>query len=297
MSTHMDERPSELTQPARREWGLSTLKRAARPRIVSEYAEVISHHPLAERYMALTLRTSRMAETALPGQFVMLTAARAGEKAPALPRPMAIYSVDKSQGIIEVLYGMPGRGTQRLSGFLPGEAMQVVGPLGQPFVIPEGTASVLLIGRGIGTCSLTTVAQQNATRGVATIAVTSARTRSTLIGGDLYRQSDAHAVFEVTDAEGTSTPEALFATLTSALDASPPELILTCGSTRLTALSQKLGERWGTAVQVSVEAHMACGIGYCHGCASGARSVGEESPLICNDGPVFDWRELDAEES
>jgi len=40
-------------------------------------------------------------------------------------------------------------------------------------------------------------------------------------------------------------------------------------------------------VQVSLEAHMACGLGYCHGCATGTRTADEESPLICRDGPVF----------
>nr|WP_239081874.1 hypothetical protein [Streptomyces sp. SID9727] len=32
---------------------------------------------------------------------------------------------------------------------------------------------------------------------------------------------------------------------------------------------------------------MACGLGYCHGCATGTRGGPEESPLICKDGPVF----------
>jgi dihydroorotate dehydrogenase electron transfer subunit len=38
---------------------------------------------------------------------------------------------------------------------------------------------------------------------------------------------------------------------------------------------------------VSLEAHMACGLGYCHGCSSGAPGLAEEAPLVCRDGPVF----------
>ncbi len=269
-------------------WELTKLPRNSRPKATAGQYRILDHRPLADRYMALTLDAAAIAETAQPGQFLMLTAARRGEKTPALPRPMAIYSADATTGIVEVLYGVVGSGTKRLQSFEVSEEIFVVGPLGRAFDVEADTRRVLLIGRGIGTCSLTTVAQANAAKGVETIAVTSAREPSALIGGDYYRSHGAQ-VYEVTDQEGTSTPEALYATLTADLDANPPEVIMTCGSDRLTRLCEDLAQRWGSKVQVSVEAHMACGLGYCHGCASGARSEGDESPLICNDGPVFSW--------
>jgi dihydroorotate dehydrogenase electron transfer subunit len=123
--------------------------------------------------------------------------------------------------------------------------------------------------------------------------VTSAREPSALIGADYYRSHGAK-VCEVTDQVSNSSPEALFATLTADLDSAPPELIMSCGYERLTRLCEDLAVRWGSQVQVSVEAHRACGLGYCHGCASGAPSEGDKSPLICNDGPVFSWEPLPA---
>jgi dihydroorotate dehydrogenase electron transfer subunit len=239
--------------------------------------------------MALTLRAPQIARTALPGQFLMLTVARPGELVPALPRPMAIYSKNPFAGTIEVRYGVVGEGTRKLSGFAAGEEIYVVGPVGQSFDLQPGTRRVLLIGRGIGTCSLTTVAQDNELRGVETIALTSARTPAALIGADFYRQHGAKAIYEVTDAEGTSDPREIIVKLTADLDDNPPDAILTCGSERLTRLSESLAQRWSSYVQVSLEAHMACGLGYCHGCSTGARSMGDERPLICNDGPVFAW--------
>jgi len=269
-------------------WELIKLPRKPRATATAGQYGILDHRPLGDRYMALTLDAPAIAKTAQPGQFVMLTAARRGEKTPALPRPMAIYSTNAETGAVEVLYGVVGAGTKRLQSFEVSEEMFVVGPLGRSFEIAEGTERVLLIGRGIGTCSLTTVAQVNAEKGIKTIAVTSAREPSALIGADFYRGHGAK-VYEVTDQEGNSSPEALFATLTADLDDNPPPVILTCGSARLTRLCEELAERWGSKVQVSVEAHMACGLGYCHGCASGARSEGDESPLICKDGPVFSW--------
>lgn len=281
---------TEQTAPVgdRETWRLVTLPRNRRPTPTAGPARVITHERLGDRYMALTLDAPRIATSAQPGQFVMLTAARGDENAPALPRPMAIYSRDPAAGTIEILYGVIGAGTRQLAGFAPGEQMYVVGPLGRCFETAD-SRSVLLVGRGIGTCSLTTVAEERARLGLDTIAVTSARTPGTVIGADFYRDHGARSVYSVTDVDGSSSPDSLFNVLAKDWDDAPPDAILTCGSDRLTRLCERLGSRWGASLQVSVEAHMACGLGYCHGCASGARSEGDESPLICQDGPVFAW--------
>jgi dihydroorotate dehydrogenase electron transfer subunit len=280
-------------EPTHRDtWNLVTLPapRTPRPTPVVHRAPVLEHGQIADRYRFLRLHAPAIAERAQPGQFVMLTAARDGESAPVLPRPMALYRTDAVAGTVDVLYGVVGAGTRRLAGFRTGETMTVVGPLGRWFEIGSDVRSVLLVGRGIGTCSLTTVAQRAADTGVVINAVTSARHKAAVIGADLYREFGARSVHEVTDEDGTSDVASLFTRLTGELDADPPGLILTCGSERLVGLCERLAGRWrGTRIQVSVEAHMACGLGYCHGCASGARSEGDESPLICKDGPVFAW--------
>ncbi len=101
--------------------------------------------------MFLELHAPHIAATAQPGQFVMITVAKPGASAPALPRPMAVYQRDAAAGTIEILYGIVGDGTRQLAAFREGEDLLVVGPLGREFDIPPSTGSVLLIGRGIGT--------------------------------------------------------------------------------------------------------------------------------------------------
>jgi dihydroorotate dehydrogenase electron transfer subunit len=269
-------------------WRLVMLPRNRRPTPTAGPVRVLAHERLGDRYMSLTLEAPAIAASAQPGQFVMLTAARADENAPALPRPMAVYSRNAHAGTIEILYGVIGEGTRRLATFAPAEQMFVVGPLGRCFELANARR-VLLVGRGIGTCSLTTVAEEGERLGVETVAVTSARTKDTVIAADFYEEHGVRAVYAVTDEDGTSSPAALFDVLTQDWDGAPPDAIMTCGSDRLTKLCERLATRWGAGLQVSVEAHMACGLGYCHGCASGARSEGDESPLICQDGPVFSW--------
>ena len=252
-------------------------------------ATVVSHDHVADRYWHLRLAAPEIATVAQPGQFLMLTIARETEVGPVLPRPMAIYGVDLDGGIVDVMYGVVGAGTRRLTTFRPGEILLTVGPLGRGFVVRQDTDRILLMGRGIGTCSLTSLAFEAQARGIDAVAVDSARNAHALIADKAYRAAAVRRVIQVTDADGTSDPRELRKVLTEEFGLQPPQQIFVCGSNRLIRLSTELGDEWGAEVQASLEAHMACGLGYCHGCSSGQRTGESEAPLICRDGPVFEW--------
>lgn len=254
------------------------------PRLLE--APIVGHALLGPEYRRLTLAAPEAANTASPGQFVMLTIARPGEPSPVLPRPMAIYARDPVSGTIDIVYRVVGEGTRRLTSWQVGEAMVTVGPLGRGFVVPDGACRVVLLGRGIGTCSLTMLAAQAAAAGVGVTAVVSARHRGALVGSEFYRAIGIHEVITVVDEDGTSSPEALAARLQSRLAEGVDEFFV-CGSARLLALAADHADRFGAGVQVSLEAHMACGLGYCHGCAAGRPGLPHETPLVCADGPVF----------
>lgn len=258
-----------------------------RPAATWHRARVLASTPHGRGHHFLRLEAPSIARTCQAGQFVMLTAARDEDTGPVLPRPMAVYARDPQAGTIDILLGVVGDGTRRLASFRPGERMLVVGPLGRGFRITRGTRRVLLVGRGIGTCSLTTVAQECTGTEVEIVAVASGRSADRVVGADVYRAAGVTRLHEVTDDTGSSEVTRLRDMLTADLDQAPPQQIMTCGSERLARLCEELGRRWAADVQVSLEAHMACGLGYCHGCATGTRSGPEESPLICADGPVF----------
>jgi dihydroorotate dehydrogenase electron transfer subunit len=223
---------------------------------------------------------------ACPGQFAMLTVAAAVDLHPVLPRPMALYGYDRQRGDIQVVYRVMGEGTRRLAAWQPGEAMATVGPLGNPFQLPASCRAVLVIGRGIGVCSLTALAGEAANGGVDVLAVVSARRPEVALGVELLRRLRADPLV-VTDSEGTSAVEQLEPRLEARLAHRPVDQIYVCGSDRLLRLAARLGARHGIGVQVSLEARMACGLGYCHGCSSGHPGLAREAPLVCRDGPVF----------
>jgi dihydroorotate dehydrogenase electron transfer subunit len=245
---------------------------------------VLANEPITAEYRRLTLRSPEIARTTQPGQFVMLTIARQEEPAPVLPRPMAIYGRDASSGTFDIVYRIVGEGTRRLAERAAGGSMVVVGPLGRGFTLPERAGAVLLLGRGIGTCSLTALAVEAAARRFRVHAVASARNRGALVGPEVYRAIDAE-VIEVVDDDGSSEVDRLrqrLLRLRRDLVA-----VYVCGSDRLVTLGIELAEDEGAEVQISLEAHMACGLGFCHGCAAGRPGVPRETPLVCADGPVF----------
>jgi dihydroorotate dehydrogenase electron transfer subunit len=247
---------------------------------------VLGQHRSGDRYWTLELDAPRIAETAQPGQFVMLTSHRIGTRATVLPRPMAVSATDPERGSVLIMYGVVGAGTQLMTTLEPGETVVTVGPLGRGFDIGTAGRSVLVLGRGIGICSLTMLAIATRTRGDTVRAVSSGRTPDAIVGRPVYAAAGIDAQ-EVYDSDGSSDPRTVATWLRSEYDGHPPDLVVVCGSERLTALAVELGREWKADVQVSVEAHMACGIGYCHGCSSGDLGESVEAPLVCTDGPVF----------
>lgn len=257
------------------------------PRLVE--APIVRHALVGPEYRRLTLAAPEAARTASPGQFVMLTVARPGEASPVLPRPMAIYARDRASGTIDIVYRVVGEGTRRLTSWEVGEGMVMVGPLGRGFVVPDGARRIMLVGRGIGTCSLTMLGAEAAAAGVRVTAVVSARHGGALVGTDFYRLAGVDEIITVVDEDGSSSPDALALRLLPRCAEGVDEFFV-CGSTRLVALAADLADRTGAGVQVSLEAHMACGLGFCHGCAAGRPGVPTETPLVCADGPVFRYR-------
>jgi dihydroorotate dehydrogenase electron transfer subunit len=255
---------------------------------------VIANVPVARDYLRISLAAPGVAAVAQPGQFLMMTIARPDELAPVLPRPMAIYAIDRTAGTVDVVYRTVGTGTHLMAGWHAGEAMTIVGPVGRGFTIPTRARSILLLGRGIGNCSLTTLVPEAVGRGVRVTVVVSGRDPGALVGGDTCRETGAAEVLEVVDSDGSSAVGRVAEALGAA--ATRHDAYYVCGSHRLlelaTALAHDAG-RGGPAdhaeVQVSLEAHMACGLGYCHGCAAGRPGLPAETPLVCRDGPVFRW--------
>jgi dihydroorotate dehydrogenase electron transfer subunit len=268
-----------------------------RPQPVWDDALVLVHEPVGERYRRLVLAGDTIAATAQAGQFVMLTVPPHGGDRILLPRPMAIHrrrpGTDSRPGTVELIYGVVGRGTRALAAVPVGASLQLTGPLGRGFEFPAGTRSALLIGRGVGICGVMGAAENAAAAGIRTTMVLSGQRPEQLLGRADCAELGVR-MLEATDHDGSSDLDTLAARLRATFDGAAaerarPDVVMVCGAGVLARLAAELGAHWGVPVQASLEAHMACGLGYCHGCAAPvSHEPGTEGPLVCSDGPVFD---------
>jgi dihydroorotate dehydrogenase electron transfer subunit len=197
---------------------------------------------------------------------------------------MAVHRRHPAEGLIEIVYGVVGHGTRQLARLPVGAELTVIGPLGNGFDLGAGRGEVLALARGVGVCAVMGVVEDCAASGRPVLPVLSGRTAGELIGVADCAELSVRP-WSVTDTDGTSAVEAVEAGLLAYGATTPPDLIVTSGSRRLIDLAGRLGDVWGVPVQVSVEARMACGLGYCHGCAVPRGDT--EGPLVCQDGPVF----------
>ncbi|ANP72088.1 hypothetical protein [Cryobacterium arcticum] len=282
-----------------------------RPQPVWDDAEVLVHEPVGERYRRLVLASDTIAATAQAGQFLMITVPPSDGDTILLPRPMAIHrrrpamparpattdhpATAAMPGTVELIYGVVGRGTRALATVPVGASLQLTGPLGRGFEFPPGSRSALLIGRGVGICGVMGAAEDAATLGIRTTMVLSGQRPDQLLGRSDCAELDVR-VIEATDDDGSSDLPTLKNRLRAEYDgatpgATPPDVVMVCGAGVLARLAAELGALWNVPVQASLEAHMACGLGYCHGCAAPVRTdPSVEGPLVCADGPVFDAR-------
>src|SRR5690242_20051561 len=106
---------------------------------------------LARDTYRLRSRCPKVAPRIVPGQFVMIRLA--GYDDPLLGRPLALYdSVLDAQGEpagIDLVYLVTGKLTGKLATFLPGQQLEIWGPLGNGFA-PQAARHLIMVAGGIG---------------------------------------------------------------------------------------------------------------------------------------------------
>jgi len=75
------------------------------------------------------------------------------------------------------------------------------------------------------------------------------------------------------------------------------DVIFACGPMPMLRAIKKYAEEQNIPAYISLEEHMACGVGACLGCVVKTKEKDHHSHVnnarICTDGPVFEAREVD----
>jgi len=125
-------------------------------------AEVVSNNEIASGIFLIKLNAPYLAENACPGSFVMVQPDKGTD--PLLRRPFTISGV--SGDVVELLFQVKGIGTDMMSQWEPGRTVDILGPLGNGFEIPDNLNNAYLVGGGMGIAPLLFLARNLISVGV-----------------------------------------------------------------------------------------------------------------------------------
>ncbi|MED3664050.1 FAD-binding oxidoreductase, partial [Geobacillus stearothermophilus] len=103
-----------------------------------ERMTVASQRRIAERTYELTLAGRLVQQMKQPGQFVHVKVAATAD--PLLRRPLSLCHIDRERGQCTIIYRQEGKGTALLAQKQPGDAVDVLGPLGNGFPLEAAPA-------------------------------------------------------------------------------------------------------------------------------------------------------------
>ncbi|RNF39737.1 dihydroorotate dehydrogenase electron transfer subunit [Planococcus salinus] len=252
--------------------------------------EVLSNVQVSERYWHMKVDSTIIDESITAGQFFNI---KCGEgELPFLRRPFSIYRINREEKTIEFLYLVKGSGTVQMTKFVPGENIDVFGPLGVGFSLKEEWDSILLLARGVGIATLAALAQEAAEKNVKCVAILSARSNNDLLAAETLQGFGA-TVVKVTEEDGTSNVENVQRLVNQLFEEHDIKAAFTCGSMRLSRLMQRSAEKRGIPGQIALEEHMGCAVGVCYACVCDVRGPhGINSVRVCKEGPVFDLEKV-----
>ncbi|MHC1720583.1 MAG: dihydroorotate dehydrogenase electron transfer subunit [Clostridiaceae bacterium] len=210
-----------------------------------------------------------------PGQFYMLRA-WAGE--PLLSRPISIHNLYKDR--IEFMYQVVGEGTNILKKLKPGDEIELTGPLGNGFDVSGIKGRVAIVAGGIGTAPMSYLAKS--LKGAEITAYYGFRDQVFCV--DEIR--DAVREIRVSTEDGSQGHKGY---VTEILEPELYDMVLCCGPEAMMKRVVDMCLAKNVNIFVSMEKHMACGIGACLVCTCQTKSGNKRT---CKDGPVFKGADL-----
>lgn len=233
-----------------------------------------------------------------------------------LRRPFSFSDVAitrDSKGIsvkVQILYCVLGPGSVRMTNLKTNDTVNILGPLGNGFSIPDGLTQAVLIAGGMGSPPILHLADYLKKHYPKCDVVSFVGAKScedfpfTLSMGNqrgfVLEEFERIRVPSYTATDDGSAGYHGFVTehagqwLEKNRMDPASTIIFGCGPEPMLAATARLAENHGLPCQVSMERMMACGIGLCQSCAVevNADSADTKYHLCCKDGPVFNANDV-----
>jgi dihydroorotate dehydrogenase electron transfer subunit len=236
-------------------------------------------------YYRFAIESPAVGGEARPGQFVMVKVA--DSPFPLLRRPLSIHNAGPTG--FELFFKIAGPGTEILARKGPGDAVDILGPLGKGFTVSAGLKGkkTFLIGGGRGIAPLYFLGRELKAAGAGVTVFYGGRCQEDI---PLRQRFEAAGLPLLCSTDDGSFGFKGFVTelLGRELDRSQADVLYVCGPDPMMNAAARTARAAGIPAEFSLESMMGCGIGACWGCVHRIRSEdGDGWVKICEEGPVF----------
>jgi ferredoxin--NADP+ reductase len=259
--------------------------------------KIVEKRALAENIYLLRIEAPRVAQSALPGQFVIVRVDEQGERV-----PLTIADFDKEQGTVTIVIQTIGVSTRKLCALGEGDYIaDFAGPLGNPsefvHMSAEELASrrFLFVAGGVGTAPVYPQVKWLSEHGAKVDVIIGAKTASMLI----YTKEMAQVcdnLYITTDDGSEGFKGMVTAKIKQLIDEEGKQYneCVAIGPMIMMKFVTLTTREYSLRTTVSLNALMVDGTGMCGACRV---SVGGKTLFTCVDGPEFDGHQVDFDEA
>ncbi len=259
--------------------------------------KIVEKRALAENIYLLRIEAPRVAQSALPGQFVIVRVDEQGERV-----PLTIADFDKEQGTVTIVIQTIGVSTRKLCALGEGDYIaDFAGPLGNPsefvHMSAEELASrrFLFVAGGVGTAPVYPQVKWLFEHGAKVDVIIGAKTASMLI----YTKEMAQVcdnLYIATDDGSEGFKGMVTAKIKQLIDEEGKQYneCVAIGPMIMMKFVTLTTREYSLRTTVSLNALMVDGTGMCGACRV---SVGGKTLFTCVDGPEFDGHQVDFDEA
>lgn len=250
--------------------------------------KIVRREEMAEGTVVLNeIEAPRIAQKALPGQFVILKSGEDGERI-----PLTMADTDPEKGTITIIYMVVGKSTALFKTLQVGDGYEdVIGPLGKPTHL-EKVGKVVCVGGGTGVAVLHPITRALKEVGNDVICIIGARNKGLLMLEEQMRNA-SHDLKICTDDGSYGHQGFVTDVLKEVLEGGDIKQVVAIGPVPMMKAVSNLTKEYDVPTLVSLNPIMVDGTGMCGGCRV---SVGGETKFACVDGPEFDGHKVDFDE-
>lgn len=246
--------------------------------------KVISNEKLCPKFWRMAFDAPQLAKEVKAGQFVHIRTSDGFE--PFFRRPFSVFRAERH---VEIFYEAVGPGTTLLSKKQKGDIVDVLGPLGTPFILPpEGTKQILMIAGGIGIAPMQILSDRLKSKKYEMILLYGGRTRGHVY--PMQELKDNGVKIHIATDDGSTGTKGRVSLFFDKIKVDPATtFIYTCGPTPMMKAVQAFAKEKNLKGQAACEEVMACALGACLGCSI---QTTKGYKTVCHDGPAFNIEEI-----